>query len=580
MEKVNAARDLKPKQDVIKKVVAYMTLGVDVAPLFSSMVIASNTKDLVIKKMVYFFLTNYARTNPDLTLLTINTLQKDCRDEDPVVRGLALRSLCSLGLPSIIEYVIAPLQASMEDESPYVRKTGALGVLKVHHLGSKSVDEAGLLDNLRSMLRDRDPGVSMNALMALNEIMADQGGAPADASTIRLMLGRIKDFNDWGQVAVLDLVARYRPASPQETFDIMNLLELCLRVANSAVVLAAAKCFLSLTRGMPELRRPVYLRLRVPLLTMLTAMGKETGYVVISHIRMIVERAPGILNEEFKHFFCRHDDPTCTKLLKLEVLPLLADESNAADIVTELSEYVDPRERELSCAAVRAIGEIAVRLPVGAEAVVESLGGLLEMEQDWVRSQTVVVMRDLLRKYPSKAADVLPAVQRCLHTIRDPIGRAAVVWMFGEYGHLIDDAPYLLESLIDGDGGGDDDLLGEGSGSGAAAGGSTTEGEGMGGQGEESAANAEARLQLELLTATLKLFFKRPPEMQKMLGRLLQQSLDDSAAAEVRDRALLYFRLLRQGVPQAEAVVFGSKEAKEQLAHGEFLPEVSDEVRD
>lgn len=74
MDKVNAGRELKPKRDVIKKVVAYMTLGVDVAPLFSAMVVASNTKDLVIKKMIYLYLTTYARTNPDLTLLTINTL--------------------------------------------------------------------------------------------------------------------------------------------------------------------------------------------------------------------------------------------------------------------------------------------------------------------------------------------------------------------------------------------------------------------------------------------------------------------------------------------------------------------------
>ena len=33
----------------------------------------------------------------DLALLAINTLTKDCRDEDPMVRGLALRCLCSLG---------------------------------------------------------------------------------------------------------------------------------------------------------------------------------------------------------------------------------------------------------------------------------------------------------------------------------------------------------------------------------------------------------------------------------------------------------------------------------------------------
>ena len=51
---------------------------------------------------------NYAESNSDLAILAINTLQKelpgvmkclaqDCRDDDPMIRGLALRSLCSLG---------------------------------------------------------------------------------------------------------------------------------------------------------------------------------------------------------------------------------------------------------------------------------------------------------------------------------------------------------------------------------------------------------------------------------------------------------------------------------------------------
>ena len=52
-------------------------------------------------------------------------------NEDPMVRGLALRSLCSLRLESILEYIEQPLQKSFTDLSAYVRKTGVLGVLKV-----------------------------------------------------------------------------------------------------------------------------------------------------------------------------------------------------------------------------------------------------------------------------------------------------------------------------------------------------------------------------------------------------------------------------------------------------------------
>lgn len=52
-------------------------------------------------------------------------------NDDPMVRGLALRSLCGLRLESILEYVQQPLQKSLSDVSPYVRKTGVMGILKV-----------------------------------------------------------------------------------------------------------------------------------------------------------------------------------------------------------------------------------------------------------------------------------------------------------------------------------------------------------------------------------------------------------------------------------------------------------------
>lgn len=48
-----------------------------------------------------------------------------------MVRGLALRSLCSLRMESILEYIEQPLQKSLTDISAYVRKTGVMGVLKV-----------------------------------------------------------------------------------------------------------------------------------------------------------------------------------------------------------------------------------------------------------------------------------------------------------------------------------------------------------------------------------------------------------------------------------------------------------------
>lgn len=69
-------RDPQRKRDIIKKVIAYMTLGIDVSRLFTEMMLAIETRDLVIKKMVYLFLCNYATTHPELAQMCTNTLVK------------------------------------------------------------------------------------------------------------------------------------------------------------------------------------------------------------------------------------------------------------------------------------------------------------------------------------------------------------------------------------------------------------------------------------------------------------------------------------------------------------------------
>ena len=64
-------------REVVKKVIAYMTLGIDVSRLFSEMVLATQNKDIIIKKMVYLYLCTYCKENEELAILVINTLHKD-----------------------------------------------------------------------------------------------------------------------------------------------------------------------------------------------------------------------------------------------------------------------------------------------------------------------------------------------------------------------------------------------------------------------------------------------------------------------------------------------------------------------
>lgn len=156
------------KRELFKKVISYMTIGVDVSSLFSEMVMCSATSDIVLKKMCYLYVGNYAKGNPDLALLTINFLQRDCKDEDPMIRGLALRSLCSLRVKNLVEYLIGPLGNGLKDNSSYVRTVAAIGVLKLYHISATTCIESdfpAMLKNL--MLNDPDAQVQNFVLFFL-----------------------------------------------------------------------------------------------------------------------------------------------------------------------------------------------------------------------------------------------------------------------------------------------------------------------------------------------------------------------------------------------------------------------------
>ncbi|KAL0447920.1 UNVERIFIED_CONTAM: Beta-adaptin-like protein B [Sesamum latifolium] len=65
------------RKDAVKKVIAAMTVGKDVSSLFTDVVNCMQTENLELKKLVYLYLINYAKSQPDLAILAVNTFVKD-----------------------------------------------------------------------------------------------------------------------------------------------------------------------------------------------------------------------------------------------------------------------------------------------------------------------------------------------------------------------------------------------------------------------------------------------------------------------------------------------------------------------
>ena len=144
-----ASLDKSKKKDAVKKVIAAMTVGKDVSMLFPHVVNCMQTDDLELKKLVYLYLINYAKTQPDLAIMGVNTFVKvsnaselplmlcwmqarrlpvasfcmrdiglntaqDTQDPNPLIRALAVRTMGCIRVDKITEYLCDPLQRCLK----------------------------------------------------------------------------------------------------------------------------------------------------------------------------------------------------------------------------------------------------------------------------------------------------------------------------------------------------------------------------------------------------------------------------------------------------------------------------------
>lgn len=93
---------------------------------------------------------------------------------------------------------------------------------------------------------------------ALEEILADRGGMMLNKAIASHLLSRLREFNDWGQCTILQLLSRYVPEDEDEVYTLLNYLDDRMKQVNPAVVLAAAKVFIHLTKDLPHLHADIY----------------------------------------------------------------------------------------------------------------------------------------------------------------------------------------------------------------------------------------------------------------------------------------------------------------------------------
>ncbi|XP_077533915.1 adaptor protein complex 1/2, beta subunit [Haemaphysalis longicornis] len=517
------------KREAVKKVIASMTVGKDVSALFPDVVNCMQTDNLELKKLVYLYLMNYAKSQPDMAIMAVNTFVKDCEDGNPLIRALAVRTMGCIRVDKITEYLCEPLRKCLKDEDPYVRKTAAVCVAKLHDINAPLVEDQGFLDQLRDLLSDSNPMVVANAVAALSEMNeASSSGQPLSemsGPTINKLLTALNECTEWGQVFILDSLANYTPKDEREAQSICERVTPRLAHANAAVVLSAVKVLMKFMEMMStdsDFVTTLTKKLAPPLVTLLSS-EPEVQYVALRNINLIVQKRPDILKHEMKVFFVKYNDPIYVKLEKLDIMIRLASQANIAQVLAELKEYATEVDVDFVRKAVRAIGRCAIKVEQSAERCVSTLLDLIQTKVNYVVQEAIVVIKDIFRKYPNKYESIISTLCENLDTLDEPEARASMIWIIGEYAERIDNADELLESFLEG------------------------------------FHDENTQVQLQLLTAIVKLFLKRPTETQELVQQVLSLATQDSDNPDLRDRGFIYWRLLSTDPAAAKEVVLAEK---------------------
>ena len=505
--------DHMQRESAVKHVISLMRSGEDVKMLFSSMLSCVRTSDLSLKKLIYLYLVNYAETVPEEAIMAVNTFIQDSNDLNPLIRALAVKTMCRIRLQNVAEYMITPLKKALKDNDPYVRKTAAFGIVKLYEIIPDDVENANLFDDLKSLLQDDNPMVISNTIAALLEIN-EKRKPPIfvlESSTVNLILNALNDSSEWCQTVFLDTLSKYVPKGDESTYLIDRLIPF-LKNTNVSVVVSAFKCIFLYMKYDKRKTNEIFLTIIPPLISVISSSDFEIQYVLLRTLSLFVQKYPNALRHQIKIFFCKYNEPSYVKMEKLDIIVSICVERNVALVLNELSEYCNSVDVLFVKKSIKCIGKIAIKIPDAAKKCVDILVSLISGKADYAIEESLCAVCDILRKYPGNFESVLSIVCGNLEQIKEPTAKSSAIWILGEYCNIIENSDVLLDPFLD------------------------------------SFHDEQSNVQLSLLSAFVKLFIHDSEKSKDQLQFVLSEATKPGNLPDVKNLALLYWKILSSDI--------------------------------
>lgn len=356
---INSLRDYlsskypQTRKDAVRRVIEQMTLGKDMSILFPDIVknMGINNDDIELKKLIYLFIINYSLVKPEFMILVINSFLQDTLSDNPLVKCMALKTMCMLPMEMILEYLEEPITKGMLNENAYVRKTSIICLIKIYHYDLNLFEK--LCPIFLNIINKEDNSMVLgNILHFLMELDCEKYIKMSFTeflnNNLEKLINILPECNEWSRISVLNSLAKYDnnklPLQDSQIHLLFNKVTPYMQHINPSIIMSCLKVILNLITDIDDsFNLNIWDKLSMGIISITNNPSFELQYILIKNLKIILNKLPKLYEYlDLKNFYLKLNDPIYLKFAKLEILDdIIINNFGKISLKNIISEYKD-----------------------------------------------------------------------------------------------------------------------------------------------------------------------------------------------------------------------------------------------
>lgn len=432
-----------------------------------------NSSNLRIRRLVYYILLRFSQEQPDISLLSINAIQKSLQEHDCISRALAIRALAGIRVSAILPILSLSLKKTVKDSSPLVRSASAIAAIKCHQL-DRLYNEATYADQdmaarlsdtssvtsqlyqlIDTLLADNDSRVVGSAILAYHAVFP--GCFDLIHGKVSHLISKLNYMDNYSTALLIDILTDYCKLFflPTETFTEEAQYPEAIRdlLTNLRFLVYNDSCdvILSLTRCAVALFPTQIVSLQLPKVLLRWLHGSTKPALSDSHIQELVlseiyhmlgKSLVEFSSHQTNNFVPLSTDSYNVSKLKIQILFRLINNDTFDYIFDELRFIVEDSARPLPLRkfTLRQLNSVLVS-DLSATQLSKAVRFFMAQLQSSgpLISEYITGLRQLIQSNVVGYVDVLIKLAGKLLVIDEsedtlaPVAQATIVWLLGEF---------------------------------------------------------------------------------------------------------------------------------------------------